>query len=188
MDSDNAPWQYRPSGDDSDVQDTGPVESSDSSALGRKQASISWQATEFIEHPHNAAWYAGLVLVTAALTGLVYLITKDFIATGTILIVGIIVGFFAKHRPGLVEYEVSASGLKVGPKNYPYHLFKSFAVFQEGDLKSANLFPLRRFMPPITAYFEPADEAKIVKALGDHLPYVERKMDGIDRLTRRLRL
>jgi hypothetical protein len=59
---------------------------------------------------------------------------------------------------------------------------------QEGPLTSANLFPLKRFMPPVTAYFDPKDEEKITNVLGNYLPYEDRKMDGIDRLSRRLRL
>jgi hypothetical protein len=187
QDDNNAPWQYKPDGDQADAEDLEPAAAPDTRP-NPKNGSVAWQGVEFIEHPHNAAWYGALIFLTAALTGFVYFVTKDYIATGTIPIVGIIVGVFAKHKPGVVEYEISDSGLKVGQKNYPYGLFKSFSVLQEGSLKSVNLFPLKRFMPPIAAYFDPPDQDKIVDALGDHLPYEERKMDKIDLLSRRLRL
>ena len=183
------PWEYKPEGDASDVEDDGSMPETDTrlSPATRPNA-VSWQAVEFIEHPHGAAWYGALVLITAALTAAVYLLTKDYIAIATIPIVGIIVAVFARHKPGVVHYEIASSGLKIGEKSYSYKLFKSFSVLQEGDLNSVNLFPLKRFMPPIAAYFELADQDKIVNALGERLPYEERKMDSIDRLSRRLRL
>jgi len=185
----NSPWEYKPEGTESDVEDDGAVrETASEPSPASKTSTVSWQAVEFIEHPHNSGWYGALVFLTATLTALVYFLTKDYIATGTIPIVGIIVAVFAGHKPGVVRYEIASSGLKIGEKSYPYRLFKSFSVLQEGDLSSVNLFPLKRFMPPIAAYFEPADQDKITNALGEHLPYEERKMDSIDRLSRRLRL
>jgi hypothetical protein len=103
-------------------------------------------------------------------------------------VVGVIVGVFAGHKPKQIQYEITESGLGVNGKNYPYNAFKSFTVLREGNLSSVNLIPLKRFMPPVSAYFEPKDEPKITEALGNHLPYENRKMDGIDRLSRRLRL
>jgi hypothetical protein len=42
-------------------------------------------------------------------------------------------------------------------------------------------------MPPISAYFAPKDEERITKILGNYLPYEERKLDNVERLSRRLR-
>lgn len=188
QDNNNAPWQYKPDGANDNVDDLAPSDSQPDPAPNPKHDSVAWQGVEFIEHPHNGAWYGALIFIIAGLTVLVYFITKDYVATGTIPVVGIILAVFASHKPGVVQYEISESGLKIGQKSYPYSLFKSFSVLQEGNLKSINLFPLKRFMPTIAAYFDPPDEAKIVDALGDHLPYEERKMDKIDILSRRLRL
>jgi hypothetical protein len=160
----------------------------ESSSPARGTAGFAWQAPEFIEHPHGAGWYLMLTLGTAVIAALVYLTSKDIFATGTIAIVGIIVGVFAKHKPGMADYELNTRGLKVNGKSYPYSSFKSFTVLSEGALSSVNLHPLKRLMPPITAYFDPADEEKILASIGDHLPYEQRPMDAVDRLSRRLRL
>jgi hypothetical protein len=153
-----------------------------------KSGPVSWQAAEFIEHEHNSGWYTALFVGTILLAVLVYLTTKDYFATGTIVAVGIIVAIYAGHKPGQAQYEITDSGLIVNGKNYPFSSFKSFTLLKEGELSSVNLFPLKRFMPPVSAYFEPKDESKIVDAIGNHLPYEERKMDSIDRLSRRLHL
>jgi hypothetical protein len=50
------------------------------------------------------------------------------------------------------------------------------------------LTPLKKLMPPITAYYKPEDEEKITDILGGHLPIEEAKPHSIDRLSRRLRL
>lgn len=188
MESNDAPWQYKPDGDDPAEADDNTADSSSSRQRRSAPATISWQAAEFIEHPHGAGWYGLLVLITAALTAAVYFVTKDYFATGTIPIVGFIVAVFAGHKPATASYEITSRGLSINDKHYTYGQFKSFSVLQEGSLNSLNLFPLKRFMPPVSAYFEPSQQDKIVNILGEYLPYEDRQMDSIDRLTRRLRL
>ena len=183
---DNTPFQYNPNGSAGDTPD---ADSSPEPAVARGSSkTVSWQAPEFIEHHHPGSWYAALVVITAALAAVVYLTTKDVFATGTIVVMGAIVWVFAGHKAGLAQYEISGRGLSINGKRYPFSAYKSFTVLQEGDFNSINLFPLKRFMPPISAYYSPADEQKITDMLGDHLPYEERQMDSIDRLARRLRL
>ncbi len=183
---DDTPWQYKPDDDGS------ALEQSDGSAPApaRRGAlqTVSWEAPQFIEHQHGAQWYLSLIVITAGLAALVYLVARDYIATGTIAVVGVIVGIFAGHKPQTVRYEINDSGLAIGEKRYKYSDYKSFAVISEGQLSSLNLFPLKRFMPPLTAYFEPSNEQAITDALGDHLPYEQRRLDAVDRLSRRLHL
>ena len=106
----------------------------------------------------------------------------------TILVLGAIVAVFAKHNPSQVEYELSDSGLRIGDKAYSYGSFKSFSIIQDGAFKSIDLTPLKRFKPPISVYFDPKDQDKISAIIGAHLPYEERQLDTVDRLSRRLRL
>jgi hypothetical protein len=184
----NSPWQYKPD-NGSTPRDTN--DSDDSGAPAPKEPlakSVAWEALEFIDHPHGAGWYTTLALSTIVLAALVYLISKDLIATVIIVVVGVIVGVFAGQKPGQAKYEITDSGMSINGKNYNYKGYKSFAVIREGSLSSVNLFPLKRLTPPLSAYFEPQDEERIINALGNYLPYEDRKLDGIERLSRRLRL
>ena len=185
---DNPSWQYKP--DDGSLPRGGVLSDSSESSTPKKQTpkSVEWESAEYIDHPHGTGWYLILAVVTAGLAALVYFAAKDKIATGTILVVGIIVGVFASHKPAQAKYEVNDSGLSVNGKLYGYGDFKSFAIIREGPLSSVNLLPLKRFMPPVSAYFEPANEEKITNAMGNYLPYEDRKLDAIERLSRRLRL
>ncbi|HET9721614.1 MAG TPA: hypothetical protein VFP32_01115 [Candidatus Saccharimonadales bacterium] len=186
---DNSPWQYKSDSHSATGTADSTKRSGGAKSNARSTESVKWQASEYIEHPHGAGWYALLGLVTIALTVVVFFVTgHDYVATAIMAIVGVIVGVFAGHKPRQVEYEISDTGLSVGDKRYPYSDFKSFAVMHDEGLVSVNLFPLKRLMPPVSAYFAPTDEEKIVRVIGDYLPYEERKMDTIDRLSRRLRL
>lgn len=189
MNEENSSWQYKPDGGDSPPPAGATDDPATLAAPSPSQKSVSWEASEFIEHHHGAVWYATLAAATGVLAALILLLTsRDKLAAAIIVILGMIVGVFAGQKPRVVRYEITESGLRINDKLYGYGNFKSFSVMREGMLSSVNLFPLKRFMPPVSAFFEPNDEQKITSALGNYLPYEERKMDNIDRLSRRLRL
>lgn len=188
MEKENNPsWQYKP-----EEAEPGPNNEAHNAASApdtnlKPSKNISWDAPEFIDHQHGTGWYLVLTLITLALAGFLVL-SRDFIAAGIVLVLGVIVAIFASRKPGTAKYDITNAGLGINGKTYRYGDYKSFAIFREGALSSVNLFPLKRFMPPISAYFDAADEPKITAALGNYLPYEQRKMDVIDRLSRRLRL
>jgi hypothetical protein len=188
MDRDeNTPWQYKPDAKSS-KRDPDNAESPEVASKNRTSRTVNWEAMEFIDHPRGAGWYALLILGTLALATVVYLLAKDAVAAVIIVMLGIIIGIFATQKPKTVKYEISDSGLSIDGKSYNIANYKSFAVIREGDLVSINLFPLKRLMPPLSAYFDPKDEKKITEVLGEYLPYENRQLDSIERLARRLRL
>jgi len=148
---------------------------------------FSWQAPEFPEHRHSAGWYGLLGLFSIILAGLVYLISKDIFGIVIIGLLGAIVGIAASHKPRLASYELSDSSLKIGAKAYPLSIFKSFSVADEGELVSATLIPLKRFMPPLAVYITPAESDAVLDALAARLPHDDKPPDAVDRLARRLR-
>jgi hypothetical protein len=148
---------------------------------------VSWTALEYIDHTRGSGWYILLTIATVVLALLVYLITKDYFAAVTIAVVGIIAGVFAARKPRQMEYELNQSGLTIGGKHLSYGLFKSFSIFKQGEHHSIDLLSTKRFTPPISIYFDPADEEKITAILGERLPLDERQPDSIDRLSHRLR-
>ncbi len=149
--------------------------------------SVSWEASEYIDHKQGPLWFLGLIVVTAALAVGVYFWLKDYFATGAIVAVGIIAGVFARHTPRRLKYTLSVEGLSIGDKNYPLSQFKSFSVIEEGPISSIELTPLKRYMPPVSAFFETADQNKILDVLEDYLPFEEKSADRVERLSRRLR-
>lgn len=149
--------------------------------------SVSWTASEFIAHEKGAPWYLALVFVTAMLTALIYLFTKDKISSGVVVIAAIIFGTYAARKPRTLEYRLDDTGLHVADKFYDYDQFRSFMVVQEGAFQSITFMPLKRFMPSLTIYCSPEDEQKVTDLLADRLPMENRGHDPLDRFLHRIR-
>lgn len=148
---------------------------------------FAWTASEFIDHNKGTGWYLGLFIITAVLAVGTYFLTKEYFTVGVIVVLGIIVALYARQKPRQATYELSSSGLRIGEKLYSYSLFKSFSLVNDGGLNSIQLMPLKKLMPPISAYYQAADEEKITDILGQHLPFEEAKPDSISQISRRLR-
>lgn len=190
MDSgDKTTWEYKPDGSKAAADPLAAAADSRSkkSASARSFEPISWTASEYIEHSRTAGWYMLLAVATGSLAAAAYFATKDYFSAGIIALVGIAVGIFAARKPKQVTYEISRSGVRIGEKSYPYSHFRSFCVINEGNVSNLYMVPVKRFMVPISAYFEPAEAERIVNAIGEHLPYEEQNLDRIDKLSRRLR-
>ena len=189
MNEDSSSWQYKPDGQTAAQQPVLPRsgDNSQPTAKNAQDTTITWTASEYIDHTRGAGWYLSLVVSTVVLSVAVYLLTRDYFAGGVIVFMAVILGIFSTHKPKQIPYELSSSGLRAGEKNYPYSLFKSFTIIRENALCSLNLIPIKRFMPTLSIYFDPAQQQKIVNMLGNHLPYEEGGLDTIERLSRRLR-
>ena len=178
---------YKPSGGTA-VADAPAPQPAGSPPKPPTDSTFSWTASEYIDHNRSDSWYLLLFLGTVALAAGTYFLTKEYFAVGTIVAVGIIVAIYARQKPKQVTYELSGSGLRIGEKLYAYSLFKSFSLVNDGMLNSVQLMPLKKLMPPISVYYEAADEEKITDILGQHLPIEEAKPHAIDRISRHLRL
>lgn len=165
-----APWQFSadmPANTDSD--------------------SITWTASEYMIHHKAASWYLLLILVTAVVMALAWLITHDTITVGVIGILGLVFGIGAARQPRVIDYSLDNIGLRMANHGYPYESFKSFTIVTEESINSIALLPLKRFIPGVTIYYPPEQEDEIVKILSNHLPHEERKLDPIDKLMHKLR-
>ena len=97
---DDSGWDYKPSGGAAvaDAPQT-QIASGVSGQPPDSRSSMVWTASEFIEHQRGPSWYFMLLLATAVLAGLAYLMTSDYFAVGVIIILGIIVGVSAGRKP-----------------------------------------------------------------------------------------
>jgi hypothetical protein len=173
-----ADWQFHD--DEGEAQGDQPL------AIQQMPA-VTWTASEFVSHDKNAGWYMLVIVGSAAIAALVYLITRDVISPIVIVILGISFAAFGARKPRVLEYAIDNTGVHVGSKTYPYGLFKTFSVIEEDAVRSILLMPMQRFNLPISVYYDPADEEKIVEALGAHLPHQDRKPTPIDNFMRKIR-
>jgi hypothetical protein len=148
---------------------------------------IEWTASEYIAHQKTLGWYAVLGLASAALAGIIWLITRDTISAVVVLVAAIILGAYGARQPRQLQYRLDGRGLTIGEKHYSYAQFRSFAFYQEGAFSSISFMPLKRFAPLTTIYYAPEDERRIVEMLIDRLPMEEGRRDLIDQFMSRIR-
>lgn len=181
-----SPWQYKSA--------SGPAASAASPSLehprltpvGRSE--VTWSASEFIDHYKGIGWYAALVAVVVVLDILAYFFIRDVVSIIAITAMGIIFGVVATRKPRVLEYTLNPSGLILGVAFHPYNEFRSFALMQDGNFPSIMFLPVKRFMPPMSVYYDPQDQDRILEVLGQHLPMEVRERDAADNLSRRIRL
>lgn len=179
---------YKPEGSTAVAEPPAPAPAGGAAGKSPANNNFSWTASEYIDHNRNGSWYLMLLAGTVVLAGAIYFLTKEYFAVGVIVVLGAIVGMYAKQKPRQITYELTGSGLRIGQKLYDYGQFKSFSLVNEGGINSVMLTPLKKLMPPISAYYKPEDEERITDILGNHLPIEETKPHSIDRLSRRLKL
>lgn len=148
---------------------------------------VRWSASEYLEHQRGGSWYLLLILGAVVLGAIVYVLVRELLAVAAIIATAILVGVYAGRQPRTVEYNISSRGIQIGPKRYPFSNFRSFALIQDDAAHSIMLFPTKRFMPPMSAFFAPEDESKITDVLGDYLPFENHTPDLVDRLAKRLK-
>ena len=149
--------------------------------------SVSWTASEFIAHDKDPKWFAALAGVTVLVVAIVYLMTRAVFSAVVVAITGVLFGVVANRSPREMHYSVDDHGVSIGNKIYPYGDFRSFSVQQEGPLKSLTFMPLKRFMPPLSMYYDPADEDKISDVLTARLPMQDHPHDPLEKLMKWIR-
>lgn len=177
--TESANWQYNPDQESQPADVSAPATSS--------PVSVNWTASEYVAHHKSASWYMAFALIMAAAAALVYLFTRDAVSSLVIIILGILFGIFAGRPPEVLDYAIDSSGLHIGRRYYPYAIFKSFYIVEDGTMRSIVITPLQRFMLPISLYYDPSDEEEIIKTLSNYLPIEERGHDLVERLMRKVR-
>jgi len=148
---------------------------------------ITWSASEYIAHQKSPGWYLVLAGAALAFSAIVYVLTKDFVSVAVILIAAIVFGFYAGRQPRVQQYTLSDAGISIGGKMYSFDQMKTFSVIEEGAFSSITFWPLKRFMPAVSIYYDPQDEEKIVTFLSNFLPMDIEKRDMVDNLMRKIR-
>lgn len=148
---------------------------------------ISWTASEFVAHDKSFGWYVTLAFVASLVAVGVYFLTKDYVSSGVVIFAAIIFGIYGSHKPRQLPYRLNHQGITIDKKHYSFNEYRSFSVIQEEVFSSITLMPLKRFAPPLSLYFAPEDEEKILNLLSTCLPFEERKRDAVDALMHRIR-
>jgi hypothetical protein len=148
---------------------------------------VRWTSLEFAHHEKTASWYGALVVGTVVFGGLIWLLTKSIFSLVVLFVCATVLGVFAARKPREFQYELDEAGLRIEQKTYSYGDFRSFSIIPEGSLSSIVFIPMKRFLPPTTIYYDPADEPKIVSVLSARIPLEPARRDVVDRFVARIR-
>lgn len=165
-------WQFSESNQPGDYEQVSPV---------------SWTASEFVSHGKGRSWFVAFGLVILITCIAFYFLLKDLVTPIVIAVAGFIFLYYSRRQPRTLQYSVDAQGIHIDQKLYPFEYFKSFDIAQEGSFPAIHLASLKRFMPPLTIFYDVSMEEPIVNIISNYLPHQEYKPDAIDNIARRIR-
>ena len=148
---------------------------------------VKWSASEFISHQKTTGWYLMLIMITIVVSGIIFLLTRQYISVGVIIVLAIAFGVYGSVSPRSLEYSVDSSGITVDKKHYNYELFKVVQRIEGGIIPSITFIPVKRFAVPLTIYFSPEQESQILDIVGEFLPTEIKQIEAMDKLVARLR-
>lgn len=149
---------------------------------------IEWTASEYIDHEKRKSWFVILFIVSVAVLAAIFFISGgDKFTMAVVAVVAVLFGVVAAKKPRTLGYKISPQGIQIDQKVLPYDNFRSFTIIDTTAVHSVQLQSLQRFTPPISIYYPPEMEDSIVRSLGDHIPYEDRKLDIIDRIMSSIR-
>lgn len=121
------------------------------------QGTLRWSAYEHehIERGSDWYWALGVIVVSAALTSLLF---GNFLFALVILIGGTTIGLIARTPPQLHEFEISDKGIRIGATMHPYDTIIAFWVDEELE-EPLLLVDTTTFMSP-----------NLVIPIGDYTP------------------
>jgi hypothetical protein len=149
---------------------------------------VSWTASEFIAHEKGFRWFLGLAAITVVLSLFAYFVIHDMVAMIAIILIAIIFGMMATHKPRVLDYHIGPAGVSIANRTFSYAEFKHFGVMHEEAFSNITLIPTGRFAPTLSIYYPPEQEEQIVETLSQYLPLAPVQYDGLDRFLRRIRL
>jgi hypothetical protein len=130
---------------------------------------ISWQAPEFRHYEKNIGWYVTLLGI-AVLVVAFFIIQQDIFAAVTMAILSLLIVLFSRHKPGLINIELSSKGAHLGGLFYPYKQIKHFWIVDNQNHKTVNLETTAYLNNLIILELEEQDPDKVRNFLRQHLP------------------
>jgi hypothetical protein len=149
---------------------------------------ISWEASEYVDHHRDGAWFAGLIGVSLVLILVSVFVIKNYYFTLLIVVMTIAVVVYSQRPPRVMKYLLNEQGITIGQRFHAFEEFRSFGVIQDGAMYCVRLLPVGRFNQDATVYFAENDGEQIVDILGSVLPMENVQFDFVDHILRRLRL
>jgi len=156
---------------------------SDTTPLAEPGLTMSWEASEFVQHDKPAWWYPaflGLMLLFCALAALLH----QLLTVPLVVVVALAVWVYSRKPPRTLHYSLDDYGLTIEAKLLPYNHFRSYSPHSAVGWEEIELEPAKRFSPRLTLIISKDNRAATEQILALHLPKVERSHDLIEQFAR----
>lgn len=177
---------YKPEDDQHDLYSTTaqtPEEPADNPGY-----SLTWTASEFIQHEKTIVWYMGLAIVTALLAISAYLLLdRDIFSLVIIIILGFIFGVAGSRKPRVLNYTVDDHGIIIDQKDYDYDSFKSYSFDKENSVTSLLFVPNKRLDPSLTVYVPEDKSDEVIDLIGMYLPVQKHETGFFDKFLNKIK-
>ncbi|HAG27382.1 TPA: hypothetical protein DCG61_01200 [Patescibacteria group bacterium] len=130
---------------------------------------FKWEAPEFRHYPKNPAWYITMFIVVGLLIAY-QIILGDWFGAVSLIILGIIISFFARQTPKHVEMEISDQGIHISGDLIPYNRIKHFWIIDDHEHKVLNIETTAYLNHQLAIELEDEDADEIREFLIDILP------------------
>ena len=138
--------------------------------MTKNQNSISWQAPEFKHYKKNAGWYVTLISITILIIGFFVIIQKDYFAAITIAILAVMIIYFSRQKPQIIEIHLTNKDVHQGNLHIPYKQIKHFWIVNKEPHKTLNFETSAYMNRLMVVELDEQDPDEIREFLLDFLP------------------
>jgi len=150
--------------------------------------SITWTASEFVNHSKNIVWYLLLLLAIVLASSLVYVFTHNILSAIVVLILGLSLCFMATRKPKENYYGLDSQGIVINNVDHPFAEYKSYMLVSENGHDHILLISVKRLIPNKAIYFGSQDKDRIMSILEEFLPTENVKGESIEKFMKKIGL
>lgn len=108
---------------------------------------FEWHAPDHTHMPKSPKWFAILAAGIAVLA-IIFLLSANFIAVITTVLVGGLIYYVAQVKPTVVRYRLMVDGVAIGTTLYHYRDLQAFnIIYEPGAVKTVLIRSKRRLAP-----------------------------------------
>lgn len=129
---------------------------------------LEWEAPEYKEYVKSWGWYAGLIVI-ALLLAAYQTYVGDYFGAATIIILGVLVAWFAGRKPEVISIALTGEGIQLGDLHIPYKNFRHFWIVDTPHHKTLNLEASTYLKQIVIVELADEDPIEVRKIVGKHV-------------------
>lgn len=118
---------------------------------------ISWEAPEHHHVEKSSEWFAVVGILTLAAAAAAYALGNILFAV-LIMLIGLVMSLVTIRTPEIIPYAVSARGIRVDDRLYPYTTLESYYIDEDDPKGPQLLLKGERLIMPLIVIPIPEDE------------------------------